>query len=248
MKKDVRKTSSEDLKKKYISLIKKISTEDLRDLLTILYSEPALVINNPDFEKLEQGEKEFYAKDSARIAFSGEHRREDLISKLDNGFHIFDEEVIPSPFLDISTFPKASLLIGVVKSTLNLRENGKELPDDERITLIECFTSDHSKNDYKIAFNEDYLHPLKVSKNTKAKVWGFFIELIENGYLEGNRETKQLYDYLNFHPDNRITKNTKFPLQVIIGQRDGGYVPLFKFAVHSDKTLVQRQNKLKSST
>ena len=150
MKKDSKDKSGESLKKRYAALIKKTSTEDLRDMLTILYSEPTLAINNPDFYNLEKKEKEFYAKDRARIAFTGEGKREDLISRLDKDFRIFDKESISNPLWEEApdglksllekityTFPKASLLITLIKATLTLRESGKELSADEKISLIE---------------------------------------------------------------------------------------------------------------
>lgn len=256
----MKEKTGEDLKKKYVSLTKKISTEDLKDMLIILYSEPTLVINNPDFDQLSKQEKENYAKKSARMGLlDDEHKREKLLLRLKKDFHIFDEEKITNPLLEetpepfkhiieptVSIFPKASLLIEIIKSTLNLRETGREFSDDQKINLIECFTSDHSENDYKIVINEDYNHPLNVSK--AKNIWRLFKDLVQNGYLNRDNETKRIYDYLNFNPNNLIKTNTKYPLQPIIKQNNNNYEPLFKSAIYTEKALVQRQTKIKHST
>lgn len=72
-----------------------------------------------------------------------------------------------------------------------------------------------------------------------------FLELIEEGYLERNEATLKLYDYLNYNKNNLISSNTQYPPQKIIKQNNNSYEPLFRRAIYSEKTLVQRQNKLK---
>lgn len=257
MRKNQPEKSGEDLHKRYKSLIKKISDQDLRDMLTVLYSEPSLVMNNPDFEKLNKIEQKSYAEKSAMLSLINKNRRNQLLSKLEKDFHIFDKEFIKNPLLEKTpevlkpiieemaiTFPKASLLIDVIKSTLNLRETGEEVPDELKIKVIEFFTSDHSKNDYQIVINGDYKHPLKVNKH--KNVWRMFFDLAENGYLDRNKETKRVYDYVNYHPDSPFRKNTKYPVQKIIVLHNGSYEPSFKTSIQTEKALVQRQNKSKS--
>lgn len=233
--------------KDYSSLIKNISDKDLKDMLAILYSEPELALNNPDFDKLTKTEKEQYLNQRANMTYFDQQRLSDLREQLVNDFHIFESIEIPDPVLGTSpSYPKASLLTALIKSTLNLRETGKALPEADLIKLVECFTSDHSDNEYFIVINEDYLHPLKVSKN--IKIWRMFFEMIENGSIDRTDESQDLYDYLNYNPNNKITTNTKYPRQEIIEQFDNSYKPIFKFSIQTEKALTQRQNKLKSST
>ena len=241
------KLNAEKIEKGYKDLIKKISDEHLRDMLSILYSEPELAIYNRDFEQLAKEEKDHYQNDRMKMTLFDKQKLGDLRDMLVNDFHIFESVEIPDPVLGTSpSYPKASLLSALIKSTINLRENGKELPDEQIIKLVECFTSEHSANDYTIVINEDYLHPIKLSKN--IKIWGMFFDLIQNGYLDRNDSTQDLYDYLNYNPNNKITTNTKYPRQVIIEQNDSSYKPLFKTSVQTEKALIQRQNKLKGST
>ncbi len=256
--------SAEELNIKYQSLVKKISTEDLRGMLSILLCDPEIASTNLftgklEIEKLDDKEREYHFNNSAKLQSYDKQKYEELYSMLKNDFRILEKEEVPNPFWEEApdilkssiketthTCPKSSLLTALIKSTLNLRDTGKELPDEQTIRLIECFTSDHSENDYSLVINEDYLHPLKVSKN--VKIWGMFFDLLQNGYLDRNGETQNLYDYLNFNPNNRIKTNTKYPLQKIIQQNDSDYKPLFKVSIQTEKALTQRQNKIKSST
>lgn len=249
----------ETFQKEYLAKIKEISTEDLLDILTILYSEPEFALYNADFDKLEKAEKENYLRNRAKMETFEQEKLIKLRLKLNKDFGVFKEEAIRNPILDespdeikgvldktVSIFPKASLLTALIKATLNLRETGKEYSEAETIKSIDCFTSDYSEKDYFIVINDDYLRPIKVSKN--IKIWNMFFELIENRHLEKNDETQDLYDYLNFNPNNRLSTNTGLPIQKIIEQSDSAYKPKFKTSVQTEKALVQRQNKLKSST
>lgn len=247
MNKVQQKLTSEALQKNYLTLIKKISTEDLRDMFAILYSEPELAIYNSDFDQLTKEEKERFQNERAKMTYFDQQRLNTLREKLVNDFHIFETIEIPDPVLGTSpSYPKASLLTALIKTTLNLRETGKELPDELTIKQIECFTSDKSDNDYWIVINGDVSSPLKVSKN--IKIWDMFFDLVNNGYVDRNNETQDLYDYLNYNPNNKIRTNTKYPKQEIIEQFDNSLKPKFKGSVQTEKALVQRQNKLKSST
>jgi len=239
--------TAEKIEKVYVKLLKKVETADLQDMLTILYSEPELAIHNIDFDHLDTAEMKSHLKQRSKMETFDQERLTTLRTKLIDDFHIFESIEIPDPVLGTSpSYPKASLLTALIKTTLNLRETGKELPDEQVIKLVECFTSDHSKNDYDIVINEDYLHPLKVSKS--IKIWQIFFELVSNGYIDRNKETQSLYDYLNYHPSNKIRTNTKYPKQEIIELFDNSFKPKFKVSVQTEKALVQRQNKLKSST
>lgn len=252
MKTSGKERGGEALQKKYATLIKKTSTEDLRDMLSILLCDPEVASVNLfagqlDIEKLDKKERDYHIKNSAKLQSFDDQRFKDLHSKLDKKFHIFEKEKFSDPALGtIQIFPKVSLLIETIKSTLNLRESGKELPDDQRVTLIECFTSDRSDKDYKIVINGDYKHPLKVRRS--IKIWDMFMELVENGSLDRNKTTTGLYDYLNYNANNLITSNTKYPLQKIIEQRSYSYEPLFKSAIYTEKALTQRQNNLENPT
>lgn len=259
MKASSQKQNTGSLEKEYLSYIKKVSNEDLRDMLAILYSEPELAIYNNDYEKLSKDELEKYHSDRAKMTYFDQDRLITLRGKLVDEFHIFEKIEIPDPVWEEApdefktalqetthTFPKASLLIALIKTTLNLRETGKELADELTIKQIECFTSDKSDKDYWIVINGDVSNPLKVSKN--IKIWGMFFDLVSNGYMDRNNETQDLYDYLNYHPNNKIRTNTKYPKQEIIELFDNSLKPKFKAFVQTEKALVQRQNKLKSST
>ncbi len=247
MKRDSQKLTGEVLQKEYIALIKTISDDDLRDMLAILYSEPELAIYNPDFDQLTKEEKERYQSERAKMTYFDQQRLTDLRYRLVKDFHIFETVEIPDPVLGSSpSYPKASLLTALINSTLNLRETGKELPDEQTINQIELFTSEHSDNDYQIVINGDYLHPLKVSKG--IKIWNMFFDLVNNGYLDRNNETQDLYDYLNYNPNNKIITNTHYPRQTIINLESNSFKPNFKSSVQTEKALTQRQNKIKSST
>lgn len=259
MKTHPQKQSAETLEKEYLSYIKKISDEDLRDMLAILYSEPELAIYNSDYEKISKEEIEKYHNNRAKMTYFDKQRLNTLRDKLVNDFHIFESINIPDPVWKEApnevkpileeathTFPKASLLTALIKSTLNLRETGKELPDELLIKQIELFTSDHSESSYQIVINGDYLHPFKVNK--QIKIWNMFFELVNNGYLDRNNETQDLYDYLNFNPYNKIVTNTKYPNQRMINLENSNFTPNFKSSVQTEKALAQRQNKIKSST
>lgn len=248
----MKEKTGENIEKKYKSLIKKISDEDLRDILSITLCDPEIVSTNfilgeLDIERFEKTEKEYHLNNNAKLMTFDIKRYENLRLILVKEFHIFDQDKFIDPVLgEAKIFPKVSLLVEIIKLTLNLRKTGKEFSDEQTIKLVECFTSDYSKNDYKIVINEDYNHPLNVSKS--KNIWRMFIDLVQNGYLNRDIETKRIYDFLNYNPYNLITTNTKFPLQKIIGQRADNYVPLFKRAVHTEKALAQRQNKIKHST
>lgn len=236
-----------DIEKQYNLLLKGTGTVDLKDMLAILYSEPELALYNSDFDQLTKEEKEQYQNERAKMTYFDQQRLNTLRDKLVNDFRIFESIEIPDPVLGTSpSYPKASLLTALIKTTLNLRETGKELPDELTIKQIECFTSDKSGKDYWIVINGDVSSPLKVSKN--IKIWGMFFDLVSNGYVDRNNETQDLYDYLNYNPNNKIRTNTKYPKQEIIEQFDNSFKPKFKASVQTEKALVQRQNKLKSST
>lgn len=239
--------ATDKLEGEFKQLISKISDKDLQDMLAILYSEPELAIYSIDFDQLTKEEKERYQSERAKMTYFDQQRLNTLRDKLVNEFHIFESVEIPDPVQGTSpSYPKASLLTALIKTTLNLRETGKELPDELTIKQIELFTSDHSENDYQIVINGDYLHPLKVNK--QIKIWNMFFDLVNNGYLDRNDETKDLYDYLNFNPNNKIVTNTRYSKQTIINLESNSLKPNFKSSVQTDKALVQRQNKLKSST
>jgi len=215
-------------------------------MLTILYSEPELVINSTDPD-LDTEEMKRHLKERSKMETFDQDRLATLRNKLVNDFHIFESIEIPDPVLGTSpSYPKASLLTALIKTTLTLRETGKEYPDELTIKQIECFTPDKSENDYWIVINGDVSNPLKVSKN--IKIWSMFFDLVSNGYVDLNNETRDLYDYLNYNPNNKIRTNTKYPKQDIIELFDNSLKPKFKASVQTEKALVQRQNKLKSST
>jgi|GEM_PF-4857839 len=241
------KSSTSELDKKFSAILKSISTADLRDMLTILYSEPEFAINNTDYDLLNTEEMKQYLKERSRMESFDQERLTTLRTRLVDDFHIFESIEIPDPVLGTSpSYPKASLLTALIKTTLNLRETGKEYSDEETIKQIECFTSEKSENDYWIVINGDVASPLKVSKS--IKIWNMFFDLVSNGYVDRNNETQDLYDYLNYNPNNKIRTNTKYPKQEIIEQFDNSLKPKFKASVQTEKALVQRQNKLKSST
>ena len=230
----------------YSSLIKTVPDQDLRDFLTILYSEPELAIHNIDLE-LDTEELKHHLKERSKMESFDQERLATLRTKLIDDFHIFESIEIPDPVLGTSpSYPKASLLTALIKTTLNLRETGKELSDEQTIKQIECFTVDKSENDYWIVINGNVSNPLKVSKS--IKIWSMFFDLVSNGYVDRNSDTQDLYDYLNYNPNNKIRTNTKYPKQEIIEQFDNSYKPKFKASVQTEKALTQRQNKLKSST
>ena len=236
-----------DIEKQYGLLIKSTEMADLRDMLTILYSEPELAINNAGFDHLDTEEMKGHLKERSKMESFDQERLATLRTKLVNDFHIFESIEIPDPVLGTSpSYPKASLLTALIKTKLNLIETGKEQPDELTIKQIECFTSDKSNNDYWIVINGDVSSPLKVSKN--IKIWSMFFDLVSNGYIDLNNETRDLYDYLNYNPNNRIRTNTKYPKQEIFELFDNSIKPKFKASVQTEKALVQRQNKLKSST
>jgi hypothetical protein len=163
-----------------------------------------------------------------------------LIELLKDDYDIYEEELGLGRCSE-----RIELLIEVANPLLGLRNEGKEISDEQKIKSIHCFISNSSSKDYKIVINEDYsVEPLSVSKS--MKVWAMMIELIQNGTIDRNSETKRLYDYFNFNSNNLITKNTKYPLQVIIEQSDDEYKPKFKGKISTDKALAQRQNRIKS--
>jgi len=233
-------------------LIKSVSDQDLRDMYSILLCDPKiasanLVLGELEIEKLNEKERAYHLNNSAKLQSFDKSKYEQLYEQLKDNFHIFETVEIPDPVLGTSlSYPKASLLIALIKSTLNLRETGKEFSDEQTIKQVELFTSEHSDNDYQIVINGDYLHPLKVSKG--IKIWNMFFDLVNNGYLDRNDETQDLYDYLNYNPNNKIITNTHYPRQTIINLESSSFKPNFKSSVQTEKALVQRQNKLKSST
>lgn len=252
------------IERQYKVLVKKLSNEDLKDMLSILLCDPeitstSLFVGKLDIEKLSEKDQAYHLNNSVKLQSFEKQKYEELYSKLKSEFHIFEKENVPNPLLEeapdtlkssleerMQTFPKASLLTALIISTLNLRETGKELSDELTIKLVECFTSDRSENDYFIVINEDYLHPLKVNKG--IKIWQMFFDLVQDGSLDRNEATQDLYDYLNYNPNNKITTNTKYPRQPIIEQNDSSYEPRFKTGIQTEKALVQKQNKLKGST
>ena len=166
-------TKPADIEKQYNLLIKGTETADLRDMLTILYSEPELAVYNNDFDQLTTEEKERYQTERSKMIYFDQKRLADLRDTLVNDFRIFESIEIPDPVLGTSpSYPKASLLTTLIKTKLTLIETGKELPDELTIKQIECFTSDKSDNDYWIVINGDVSNSLKVSKN--IKIWGMF--------------------------------------------------------------------------
>ncbi len=259
-----KKHSGADLEKEYKFQLKSISSRDLIDMLSILLCDPEIISTNLfigklDIEKLSEKDRTYHLNNSAKLQSFEKQKYEELYSKLKNDFRIFEKENVLNPLWEeapdilkssleesMHSFPKISLLIDLIKSTLNLRETGKELPDELTIKLVECFTSDRSENDYFIAINGDYLHPLKVNKG--IKIWQMFFDLVQNGSLDRNQATQNLYDYLNYNPSNKMTTNTKYPRQVIIEQNGNSYKPLFKTNVQTEKALIQKQNKIKTST
>jgi len=228
-----------NLRKKYLVLIKKISTEDLRYVLSVLYCNPEWILDNHNFKKVKPKEKTKYRDLWLKLHMFNilkyDKIKEDL--KTDFGIYI-DENNKRIPM------PEISLLIDTIKPILDLRDEGKDISDEQTIKSIQFFTSENSKNDYKIIFNGDYnSNPLNVSKS--KKIWDMMFELIQNGYLRSDNETKKLYDYLNFNENNLIAKNTKYPIQKLINQIDNLYKPNFKGSIYSEKALIQRQNKSK---
>jgi hypothetical protein len=207
-------------------------------------------------EKLDEKDRAYHLNNYAKLQSFEKQKYDDLYLKLKKEFRVFEKENVSNPLWqeapdtlkpsleeEAKAFPKASLLSDLIISTLNLRKTGKEFPDEQLIKLIECFTSDHSENEYSIVINEDYINPLKVSRG--IKIWSMFFDLVKNGSLDRNEATQDLYNYLNYNPNNKITTNTKYPRQVIIKQSDSSYEPIFKANVQTEKALVQRQNKLK---
>lgn len=245
--------SGEDLKNKFLGLLKKFSEEDLQNILTILVCDPKFLFNNNYYEKLKSKEKEQYKNDWLKLNMFDLETYNRLFLKLKSDFDIFVEKQITEPILDLSEeenpfyiFPKVPLLIETIKEQINLIKTGQTIPEDQRVREIECFKSDTSEKDYKLIINGDYFNPLKISRIKKT--WDRFIKLIEDGYLDESDENHDLYDYLNFNSNNLITTNTKYPLQPIIKQESNAYVPLFKASIHTEKALIQRQNKIKNST
>ena len=232
----------ESLRKRYLSSIKKITTEDLRYTLSVLYCKPEWIMDNPCFKNLSSKEKNKYRDIWLKLFGFDKPKYNQIIENLKINFGIFADSKnnrIPIPII--------SLLVDMIKPILILRDEGKEMSDDQRIISIQCFTSENSNNDYKIVINEDYItNPLSVSRT--KKIWAMMFELIQNGYLRSDKETKRLYDYFNFNKNNLITTNTKYPLQITIKQEDNIYKPNFKGEVFTEKTLVQRQNKFRKST
>jgi hypothetical protein len=251
MTRSIREKTGEEFQKRYKKLVKSFSLIDLKDMLSILIFEPKIVIGqinagNLFLDKLSKKEQDAFRNQWSKLSMFDKDRYEVLMDSLEKKFDIFTEEAVGNEFFEATTFPKVPLLVEVVQSQINFMETGQIIPNDLKIKKIECFTSQTSQNDYKIVINEDYSRPISVSKNIKT--WRLFIELVENGYLAMDSMGLYLYDYLNFNPDNRITKRTKYPLQVIIEQRDNQYVPAFAREVATEKALIQRQTKLKNST
>ncbi len=251
MKTSIREKTGEDLQKHYKKLVDGLSLDDLKDMLSILISEPKIVIGqintgNLFLDKLSKKEQDIFRNQWSKLSMFDKERYEVLIDSLEKKFDIFTEELVGNEFFEATTFPKIPLLVEIVQSRINLLETGQAIPDDLKIKKIECFTSQTSQNDYKIVINEDYSRPISVSKNIKT--WRLFIELLDNGYLAMDSDGRYLYDYLNFNPNNRITTGTKYPLQIVIEQRDNQYVPTFTKEVMTDKALTQRQTKSQKST
>jgi hypothetical protein len=241
-----KETSGEELQNVYSKAVETLSVEDLKDLLSILYCDPQIVISQIDTdESLLADKRESFRKRWTALFILEQDRYKSLRTMLNERFDVFSVHKVSNPFYELDTFPKAPLLIGVIEAQISLFETGKSLPDDLKIKKIECFTSQTSENDYQIVINGDYLHPLKVSKNIGT--WRIFFNLVEDSQLPESKEAKQLYDYLNFNPNNRITTNTKYPRQEVIEQKDKGYVPLFQTGIFTEKALVQRQKKEESS-
>lgn len=251
MKKEQAQTGKSN-KDRYESLVRDFSVEDLRDILSILSCEPKILISQLDenkiaIEKRSKADQEQLRKRWLTLFTFEQDRYGKLMGLLDKKFDIFTEEKVSNQFYEATIFPKIPLLIEVIQSKINLIETGEEIPAELRIKKIECFTSATSNRDYQIVINGDYFKPISVTKKDSG-AWSLFMELVENGYLPITKETRYLYDYLNFNPNNKITTNTNFPRQVIIEQKGGQYVPTFAKEVLTEKALTQRQSKLEKHT
>jgi len=114
----MKKSQIGSVEDQYGTLVKNISTKDLADMLTILYSEPELAIYNTDLDKLTKEEKERYQSERAKMTYFDQQRLNTLRDKLVNDFHIFESIEIPDPVLGTSpSYPKASLLTALIKTT-----------------------------------------------------------------------------------------------------------------------------------
>ncbi len=264
----MKESKIEAIAKQYKVLVKKLSDEDLRDILSILLCDPKIAMETIDngqkleISKLDDKERESHLHNAMKLKTFDQPRHQNLNNILENDFKIYQKQSNPSLVIEeynvvddqpdfdktlkATAFPKVPLLIETIQSAINLRLTGQEIPDDRVIKQIECFTSDHSENDYSVVINEDYLHPIRMSK--KIKIWSMFFDLIQNGSIDRNEATQDLYDYINYNSLNKISTNTKYQLRGIIKQNDSSYEPRFKTSVQTEKALVQRQNKLKSST
>ncbi len=108
MKKTHSKVKSQDINDSLQKMVKIYSTEDLRDMLAILYSEPELAIYNTDFDQLTKEEKQRYQSERAKMTYFDQQRLNTLRDKLVNEFHIFEDIEIPDPALGTSpSYPKA---------------------------------------------------------------------------------------------------------------------------------------------
>lgn len=241
------KININDLRENYFKLLKKVSEKELQDLIAILHCEPDFICCNKEFENLNKQEKDLCIGRWHTLTMFEKQAYERLKKLLREDFGIFEKEV-ESEFrgMKLYTYPKVPLLISTIQEQLDLIATGQVIPKDKRITLIECFTSKFSDNDYSIVINGDYLRPLEVSKTTKT--WRRFFDLLDNGGLGICDENRDLYDYLNSNDKNLIFKNTEYPRQTLIKIKSGRFIPNFKYKLATSKMLKQRQGKQKKST
>ena len=260
MNKNKVQNNAEDIQKEFQKLVKKISTEDLKDMLSLLSWNPeieakTMFSGQSGILDLNDKERDLHSKNVMKMQYYDEKRFSELNRRLKDDFDVYSEKDAPSILSETDVFaelipstkklPKVPILIDVIKSTLSLRETGKEYPDEQKVKLIECFTSDHSENDYDIVINSDYDHPLSVSKSSRA--WGLFFDLLQEKSLAINTESRYLYDYINFNSLNRIKTNTPYQTNGMIKMTHNGYVPTFKYAIQTKKALVQKQKSPKKS-
>lgn len=247
--------TNEDLREEYKKLIKKFSDEELKDILAFLLWDPDVIIKRAGTDNLEECENHYGVEYRGRyLGFSmvDKEKCEKINNILNNEFNVFLND-LPEAGSDpygfflgeiVSLFSRIPLLRELIKETIDLRLSGKSLPDDLIIKQIDCFTSKNFGKEYDIVINEDYLNPLRVS--AKKRVWRLFFELVEQGFIISKNDGKYITDYFNHNEGSLIAKNTKYPNQVIIIQKNDTYKLNFKGCVYSNKVLVQKQNKLKT--
>jgi len=249
--------TGEILNSKYEKLVKNFSVEDLQNFLGILVCEPEFITGHNSLQKLNKKEKDKYVSYWNKLFMFDKKGHKKLLTILNKDFDVFKKEKTKDPFVkkllkssrllnSFSIVPRVPLLIEIIKKELNLIASGKSIENNLLIKKIECFVSNKFKNDYQVVINENYLTPVKVS--CLIKIWDRFLELVKKGRLSNVIENLYLYDYLNFNPNNRIIKNTEYPLQKIIEKRNNLYIPTFETGVYTEKALIQRQKKVKNLT